>query len=113
VTGTELVALRSALGLAPFQMAGILGASISTYYRWEAYGRGTFPADDRALQLLQVMRQQAEARRTMSQRSAFGEALKAALVLGGGLLAAYVLLDALFPDATKRQALGRGGRRKK
>jgi transcriptional regulator with XRE-family HTH domain len=95
-TGQSVRVLREALRLAPQQFASLVGVSPSTISRWELAGKDMLRPEPLQLQLLTVIEQELGKRPTAERRDAFVDEIGRALLIGGGLLALYRLLDAAF-----------------
>lgn len=107
MTGADVARLRGALGLSTNEFASVVGVSIPTAYRWEAFGAEAIQTDDRSRMMLNALIGEIERRRSAAARAELAASLKSALLVGGGLLALYVLLDAILPSETKARALKR------
>ncbi len=103
MTGDAIRSLRVRLQLAPQQLAELLGASISTVYRWEAAGPVEVAIDPFQLRILGLLREQMAAADAQRQNDV-AEGIAKGLLIGGGLLGLYHLLDAVFGEQA-------GGRR--
>jgi len=95
-TGSAVRSLREAIELTPQQFASLLGVSPSTVSRWELAGRDVLRPEPLQLQLLAVIEQELGNRTTIERRKEFAREIGRALLMGGGLLALYRLLDAAF-----------------
>lgn len=95
-TGRSVRELREALRLTPQQFASLVGVSPSTISRWELAGNDVLRPEPLQLQLLTVIEQELGKRPTAGSRDAFVDEIGRALLIGGGLLALYKLLDAMF-----------------
>jgi hypothetical protein len=84
----------------------------STLYRWETSTTEPLKIDPFPLQLLTVLQQQLRARKSEADRRKFAEAVLGGLAVGGGLLALFTLLQAVFDDgpAKQRRTGGAGAR---
>jgi hypothetical protein len=108
--GSEVSALRNALAMNLGQFAQLIGVNHSTLWRWEAAGAEEIRIDPLQGQLLTVLHQQIAARRTESERRKFAEMLLAGLLIGGGMLALFKLLEAAFGSTGQRRNAGAGPR---
>lgn len=90
-SGNQVRHLREQLGLTQQQFASLLGVHSTTLYRWEASGLVALRIEPFQLQILRALQQQIE-----RPGNDLAEALGKALLVGGGLLALYVLLQDLF-----------------
>jgi len=92
MTGDEVRALRVRFSLSVPQLADVVGASVSSVYRWESLGGRPAKIDAGQLRLLRLMQQQIEA-------PSFGRLTKdvaQGLLVGGGMLALYRLLRFVY-----------------
>jgi transcriptional regulator with XRE-family HTH domain len=109
MTGNDIKAIRTQLALTPVQLADLIGASQSTVYRWEQTGPNPVAVDPGQLRLLNVMRQQIDAKKSGD----LATGIAAGLLVGGGLLGLYYLLDAVYADQSKSKARPRPRRTSK
>ena len=111
MTGNDVRALRARLGIGVPQLAELVGASPASVYRWEAAGAAVASIEPFQARLLGLLAQQVPAAPT-AQSDSFANALVSGLLVGGGLLGLYHLLDAVFSDNVKvRRPVGDAGRR--
>ena len=108
MTGGEVTSIRNGLELTSQGLAGLVGVSSSTVYRWEKMGERPAKIERFQLQLLEL------ARFALKQRGAqkFVAQLRFALITGGSLFALYRLLDfALMRQPFFRNVVKSGYRR--
>lgn len=90
LTGSDVAALRGAVGLDRSQFAQLLGVNTSTLYRWEAAGPHAVKLAPFQKSLLDVVRLQ------VAKSKGIGKLLSRSLHVGGGLFGLYRLLHATF-----------------
>ena len=88
ITGNDVRALRTALGLSASALAAVLGVSLSTVYRWEGRGDLPVPMEPLQAQLLTLTRVVL----LHTDGAVVGEELMTSLALRGPLYALYALL---------------------
>ena len=116
MTGAEIQWVRTSLGADFIRFAQLVGVHPTTAYRWEAQERLHEQAkvEPFQLQILTVLKQQLEARRTNEERAQFAENVLAGLLIGGSLLALFRLLQVAFEEPERRSggavARSKGGR---
>lgn len=103
---SEILSIRSALGLDAFAFSAILGVSVSTVYRWESLakvrggvrkGRGAeAPIHRLQSDLLTALRRTLAA--TPGIGRDLGQRISKALLAGGSLAGLRVLLDAITEE---------------
>lgn len=98
ITGSGITSLRTALSLAPRELAELLGVHTVTVYRWEGHAARTPRLDPLHAQLLTLLQVETDRRGTPRRRAEFGSRMRTAIALGGGLLGLYNLLDAAFGE---------------
>lgn len=97
MTGADVRSIRTQLGLSVPQLAELIGASQSSIYRWESLGPQEVAIDPGQARLLLLMKQQIDSQNA----AALAKGIAAGLLLGGGLLGLYHLLDAVYSDDKK------------
>ncbi|MBI5536031.1 MAG: hypothetical protein HY898_25145 [Deltaproteobacteria bacterium] len=102
MTGTEIRQLRSSLGMDPTRFAQLLGIHPSSLYRWEAAGELQIRVEPFQSQVLAALQQQVAQRQAPAQAD-LGQAILAGLLIGGGLLGLYKLLEAVFDEPKPRR----------
>jgi len=98
ITGNQIRAIRGDLKMDPAQFAQLLGIHSSTLYRWENAGDQPVRVEPLQLQLLTVLQQQIAKRTTAEDRAELSNAILTGLLIGGGLLGLFYLLDSAFGD---------------
>lgn len=97
MTGNDVKWIRTQLALTPVQIADLIGASQSTVYRWEQAGPNAVAVDPGQLRLLNLMRQQIDAKKTAD----LAAGIAAGLLVGGGLFGLYYLLSTVYAEEGK------------
>jgi hypothetical protein len=97
MTGDSIRQIRTDLAMEPAQFAQLLGVHPSSLYRWENAGSAAVRIDPLQLQLLTVLQQQINDRAAQA-RADLGKVILTGLLLGGGLLGLFYLLDAAYGD---------------
>jgi hypothetical protein len=109
MTGAQIHSLRTQYGLTAAQLGELLGTSISSVFRWESLGQAQVAIDPAQLRVLTMMDQQLRAR-DATRRDQFVKSIGSGLLVGGGLLGLYFLLQAAFSGpaegAADRQTVG-------
>lgn len=95
MTGNDVRLLRERLGLTPQQLAELLGTAVSTVYRWETAGPKEISIDPFQVRILALLREQI-APPGSAPRNDIATAITRGLLIGGGLLGLYYLLDSVF-----------------
>ncbi len=106
MTGADVQAIRALLGADPTRFSQLLGVHPTTLYRWEARLGDVAKIEPFQLQILTVLKQQLEARRTSEERARFAEAVLTGLLVGGGLFALFKLLQVAFDGAPEQRRTG-------
>lgn len=94
--GPEEKPIRDALGLDPYQMAMILGVSVSTIYRWETSAGRSGTISGLQADLLTGLKSVLV--RAKWDGGDLGQKIKKALAGGGSLAALRVALDAITKE---------------
>lgn len=97
MTGAEVRALRTRLGLTARQLSELLGVHPSTVHRWEMARNNerSLKIEPLQLRLVMVLSQEYD-KRTDEDRAALSSTLGHELAVGGGLRAIYALLRVAF-----------------
>jgi transcriptional regulator with XRE-family HTH domain len=98
ITGSQIRAIRGDVGMEPAQFAQLLGIHSSTLYRWENAGEQPVRVEPLQLQLLTVLQQQIAKRSTAEDRAELSNSILTGLLIGGGLLGLFYLLDSAFAE---------------
>ncbi len=107
MTGQSIRQIRTDIGMEPAQFAQLLGVHSSTLYRWENVGAAPVRVEPLQRQLLTVLEQQLAERSTLRARAELSETILKGLLIGGGLLGLFYLLNAAFGAEGKvRRAQG-------
>lgn len=88
MTGSDVQRIRNQFELTIAQFADLIGVSPSSVYRWEAACLNLAPVEPFQLRLFALMR-------TASRKTKIS--VRDGLVIGGGLLGLYRLLDGCLP----------------
>lgn len=100
MTGDEVRWLRAQLGLTPQQLSDLIGASLSSVYRWESGGPKAIVIDPFQARLLGLLREQFVSREASKQQE-LAKGIATGLLIGGGLLGLYHLLDSVFGESDR------------
>lgn len=107
MTGESIRHVRREIRMEPAQFAQLLGVHPSTLYRWENAGATQVRVEPLQRQLLTVLEQQLAERSSLRARAELSETILKGLLIGGGLLGLFYLLNAAFGgDGMARRAPG-------
>ncbi|MBN8525000.1 MAG: hypothetical protein J0M02_06680 [Planctomycetes bacterium] len=95
MTGSEILGLRTKLGMSIQQFSQLLGVHHSTAYRWEQAGTKAVVLDSLQERVLTHLEQRL-AEQTAKEREAWTDSLLKTLLVGGTLVALAFLLSNLM-----------------
>jgi hypothetical protein len=105
MTGNTVRTIRSRFGMTAETFAQVVGVHIVTVFRWEAAGPNELPLEPRQLQILSLMHQQLEQKRS-NETSELGKAIVGGIIAGGGLAGLFYLLREVFEPPPVRRSGG-------
>jgi hypothetical protein len=97
MTGAQIRWIREQVRLTPAQFAELIGASLSSVYRWESAGPSEVAIDPFQHRIFVLLQQQIASRESTRQQE-LAKRIATGLAIGGGLLGLFHLLNAAFGD---------------